>query len=117
MNILLYIFLFYFIPFAGMYKLFEKANQPSSAAFIPFYNAFIVSKIIGCPKWWLGMMFVPIVHLFIISSMLIEMNKSFGRYEFLDNFLGILFPFAFYPYLATQEPKYLHPSWAVQNDL
>ncbi len=117
MSWIIYILCSYWLPFIGMSKLFEKAEEKGSAAFIPFYNASIVVKIIGAPKWWLGMMLVPIVHFFIIAGMLIEMNKSFGRYAFLDNFLAIVFPYAFYFYLGMQEPSYIHASWAVQNDI
>ena len=93
MNWIFYIICFYFIPFAGMYKFFEKAGHPAWSAFIPFYNGFIVTKITGAPKWWVILMVVPLFHFFIIAGMLIEMNKSFGRYDFKDNFLAIVFPF------------------------
>ncbi|BDS12144.1 S26 family signal peptidase [Aureispira anguillae] len=117
MNWLLYIICFYWLPFVGMYKLFEEAGEPGWAALIPFYNAYVVVKIIGAPKWWLGLMLLPIVHFFIIAGMLIEFNKSFGRYEFIDNFAAIVLPYIYYPYLTSQKPSYIHAAWAVQNDI
>ena len=94
MNFIFYILCFYWLPFIGLYKFFEKADQPSWAAFVPFYNTFVVTKIIGCPKWWLGLMLVPLFHFFIIAGMLIEMNKSYGRYAFIDNFMAIVYFFS-----------------------
>jgi signal peptidase I len=117
MNWIFYIICFYFIPFAGMYKFFEKAGHPAWTAFVPFYNTFVITKIIGAPKWWLFLMIVPLFHFFIIAGMLIEMNKSFGRYDFKDNFLAIVFPFFYFVYLGTKKPEYLQQSWKIQNDL
>jgi signal peptidase I len=117
MSWIFYIICFYWLPFVGMYKLFEKAGEQSFAAFIPFYNAFVVTKIIGAPRWWVILMLMPILHFFIIAGMLIEMNKSFGRYAFLDNFGAIVLPYAFYFYLGSKDPKYIHASWEVNNDI
>lgn len=117
MNWLLYILCFYWLPFVGMFKLFEKAGEPSWAALVPFYNAFTVIRIVGAPKWWGILMFVPIVHFFIIAGMLIEFNKSFGQYEFIDNVAAIILPYIYYPYLTSKKPDYIHQAWAVQNDI
>ncbi len=118
MSWLLYtIICFYWVPFVGMYKLFEKAGEPGWAAFVPFYNAFIVVKIVGAPKWWLVAMLIPVVHFFIIAGMLIEFNKSFGQYKFVDNFAAIVLSYVYYPYLASKKPEYVHQSWAVQDDI
>lgn len=118
MSWLLYtIICFYWVPFVGMYKLFEKAGEPGWAALVPFYNAFVVVKIIGGPKWWLLAMLLPVVNLFIIAGMLIEFNKSFGQYKFVDNFAAIVLSYVYYPYLASKNPEYVHKSWAVQDDI
>ncbi|CAA6816266.1 MAG: Signal peptidase I (EC [uncultured Aureispira sp.] len=107
----------YWIPFVGMYKLFEKAGEPSWAALVPFYNAFVLVKIIGGPKWWLLAMLLPVVNLFIIAGMLIEFNKSFGQYKFADNFAAIVLPYVYYPYLSSKKVEYVHQAWAVQDDI
>lgn len=107
----------YWIPFVGMYKLYEKAGEPSWAALVPFYNAFVLVKIVGAPKWWLLAMLIPVVNLFIIAGMLIEFNKSFGQYKFTDNFAAIVLPYVYYPYLANKNPEYVHQAWAVQEDI
>ncbi|MDC0230600.1 S26 family signal peptidase [Aureispira] len=117
MNIIFYILCFYWLPFAGMYKFFEKANQPGWASLVPFYNTYVLTKIIGSPKWWLGLMLLPLFHFFILAGMLIEMNKSFGRYTFLDNFLAIVFPYIYFGYLGTKDLSYLQQSWKIHRDL
>lgn len=117
MSFILYIICLYWLPFIGMSKLFEKAGQPKWAAFVPFYNAFTVIKIIGAPQSWAFWMLIPIVNFFIIANMLIELNKSFSRYSFADNFVAIVVPYAYYFYLGTTNPEYKHAAWAIQNDL
>lgn len=117
MSWLLYIVCFYWLPFVGMYKLFEKAGEPGWAALVPFYNASVVVKIIGAPKWWLAVMLIPVMHFFIIAGMLIEFNKSFGQYKFIDNFAAIVLPYIYYPYLTSKNPEYVHQAWAVQQDI
>jgi signal peptidase I len=117
MGIVLYVLSLYFVPFAGMYKLFEKAGQPGWKALVPFYNAYTALEITGAPKYWLLLLLVPVLNFFIIASILIEMNKSFGQYGFGDNAAAIIFPYIYYPYLSTKDPVYVHQAWAVQHDI
>lgn len=117
MEILLYILFLYVVPFAGMYKLFEKADQAGWKALVPFYNAYTAIEIVGAPKYWMLLLLVPILNLFIIAGILIEMNKSFGRYGFGDNAAAIIAPIIYYPYIASKGVNYLHKAWEVQHDL
>lgn len=117
MEILLYILFLYFLPFVGMYKLFEKASQLGWKALVPFYNAYTAIEIVGAPKYWAVLMLLPIVNLFIIAGILIEINKSFGLYGFGDNVAAILTPFIYFPYVANKDYPYLQKSWEVQHDI
>lgn len=49
----LILLIFYVGVMVGMWKLFEKAGQAGWKALIPFYNLFILLKIVGRPGWWL----------------------------------------------------------------
>ncbi|MGH1334745.1 MAG: signal peptidase I [Aureispira sp.] len=117
MEILLYVLSLYVLPFVGLYKLFEKAGQPGWKALVPFYNAYTAIEIIGGPKYWMFLILVPILNIFIIAGILIEINKSFGRYGFGDNAAAIILPYVYYPYIANKGVTYVHQSWAVQNNL
>lgn len=117
MELLLYVLFLYFIPFAGMYKLFEKGGEPGWKALVPFYNAYTAIEMVGAPKYWAILMLLPILNLFIIVGILIEINKSFGRYGFGDNVAAVIAPFIYYPYIASKNYPYLQKSWEVQQDI
>lgn len=116
MSWLLYILCFYWLPFVGMYKLFEKANTPGWAALVPFYNAFTVLRLIGAPTWWMLFALMPVINIFVIASMLVEFNKSFGRHSFAESAAAVIVPYIYYFYLTRQDPEYVHPAWAVQRE-
>src|SRR6266567_5944750 len=62
----------------GMWKVFEKARQPGWASLVPFYNFYILLKIVGRPGWWLVLVFIPIVGIVIAAIVAIDVAKSFG---------------------------------------
>lgn len=117
MSFIIYIVSLYWLPFIGMAKLFEKADEPSWAAYVPFYNVFTAIKIVGAPKWWMATALIPIVNIFVIANILIEMNKSYGRYEFVENAAAIILPYVYFFLFGQKNPDYIHQSWAVHNDL
>lgn len=61
------------------WKLFEKAGQPGWAAIIPFYNLFVLLKIIGRPSWWIILYLIPIVN--IVTHLIVanDLAKAFGK--------------------------------------
>ena len=63
------------------WKLYEKANQPGWAAIIPFYNLYILLKIVGKPTWWLILYFIPVVNLVFLIWTMNMLSKSFGKDE------------------------------------
>lgn len=116
MGYLIYLLSAYWLPFIGLYKWFEKAGQPGWAALVPFYNVHVALKIIGSPQWRLILTLIPLVHVFIIAGILIDLNRSFGRYSFWDNAAVIILPYVFHLYWA-KKVEYLRPAWAIQQDL
>ena len=63
----------------GAWKMYEKGNQPGWACIIPFYNTYILMKIVGRPGWWLILFFIPIVNFIIWIIVAIDLAKSFGK--------------------------------------
>ena len=47
------------------WKVYTKAGQSGWAVLIPFYNLYILLKIVGKPGWWLLLLLVPIVNIII----------------------------------------------------
>jgi len=63
----------------GFWKVFTKAGQPGWAALIPFYNAYILTKIAGRPGWWVLMLMIPFVNLAFGILLAIDIAKAFGQ--------------------------------------
>src|SRR5258708_398731 len=58
---------------------FQKAGQPLWAGFVPFYNTYILLKIVGRPGWWLIFYFIPILNLIFTIIVYLDLAKSFGK--------------------------------------
>ena len=61
------------------WKIYEKGGQPGWAVLIPFYNIYVLLKMVGRPGWWLLLMFIPLVNLIIGIIVLNDLSKSFGQ--------------------------------------
>jgi hypothetical protein len=67
------------VVIAGVWKVYEKAGQPGWACIIPFYGAYILTKIIGKPWWWLFLMMIPYVGIIFGIWACNLLSKSFGK--------------------------------------
>ena len=61
------------------WRLFTKAGQPGWAAIIPFYNIYVLLKIVGRPGWWLILLLIPFVNVIVLLVVSIDLAKSFGK--------------------------------------
>ena len=92
--------LLFVVPLAGYWKLFEKAGQPGWAAVIPFYNLFIILKLIGRPWWWLLYLLIPLIGTFIWIGTFRDFLKLYGKGKLSDVAFGILLPFIYLPMIG-----------------
>ncbi len=84
---------------AGLWKVFEKAGQPGWAAIVPFYNYYIITKIIGKPGYWVALMIIPYIGMIWGIWSFNLLSKSFGKDTGFT--IGIiLLPFIFLPILG-----------------
>ncbi len=77
------------IHFIGTWKLYKKAGRSSWEAIIPVYNAIVLMKIINRPKWWVVLLFIPIINLLMFPIIWVETIRSFGRNSNTDTLLVI----------------------------
>lgn len=112
-NLLLYLIIIIFLlvslsSIAGYYKLFEKAGVPGWKALIPVYNFLQHLKIVGKPWWWVFYLFIPIVNLFVVIGLNIDLLNCFGKYRFYQHAAVVLIPFIYLPYIGFKDDvKYL----------
>ncbi len=97
---LLFILIVQLIHFLGTWKLYVKAGHKAWEAAVPVYNAIILMKIIKRPKWWVLLLFIPIINLLMFPVIWVETIRSFGRTSLKETWLVIL-TLGFYIYYVN----------------
>ncbi|MCD8439669.1 signal peptidase I [Tenacibaculum finnmarkense] len=85
------------IHFLGTWKLYVKAGRKAWEAALPIYNAILLMQIINRPKWWVILLFIPVVNLLMFPILWIETCRSFGFNKKTDTLLAV-FTLGFYIY-------------------
>lgn len=99
------------IVIAGMWRMFEKADQPGWASIIPIYNIYVLLKIAGRPGWWLLLFLVPLVNIFVAALFYQSLAESFGKGTGFA--VGLFFlSFVFIPILGFGDATYEGPGAA-----
>ncbi|UGS23036.1 signal peptidase I [Flavobacterium channae] len=104
---LIFILLVQVIHGIGTWKLYEKAGRKAWEAFVPVYNGIVLMQIINRPKYWILLLFIPVINLFLFPIIWIETLRTFGKKSTLDMVLGVVtlgFYIAYVNY--TQETTY-----------
>ena len=97
-----YLILFTLILLAhlGLGLLFRKAGESLWKAFVPIYNYYIWTKLVGKPISWFIMMCIPILNSIIWLILAVDLAKRFGRDGFWDGIAAMVIPFAFFPWMG-----------------
>ena len=102
------------LPLAFCWKLFEKAGYKGFYSVIPYYNLFVLSKIVNCTQWWWYLLlFLPYINFFTMMLMFIDLAKSFGRFKIWEIVCAAVVPFIFFPIVSHQGSKYSDPKTTV----
>ena len=100
---------------AFCYKFYGWAGYKRSDAFIPYYNLYILSKIIGWNKWWCYLLLIfPYINFFMAFLMFIELAKCYNRFSFGEILAAGFFPYIYFPILGRKERKYHDPRTTVR---
>lgn len=89
-------------------NIFEDCKQKGYLALIPVVNFMVLLKITLSPRWWVILLFIPIVNIYFFYRIFLNLAIGFGR----DKSYAIkilLFPFIYLPILAyysKYEEKY-----------
>jgi len=87
-------------------KIFKKADKNPLLAFIPFYNILILLQIVYLPSYYLLLLLIPIINLYPLIKIPIELGRTFRKNK---GFIAGLFflPIVYYPLLAFRENRYV----------
>ncbi|MFT6190783.1 signal peptidase I [Polaribacter sp.] len=78
------------LHFLGTWKLYVKAGRKAWEAAVPIYNGIVLMQIINRPKWWIVLLFIPVINLLMFPVIWIETIRTFGFYKKLDSLLVLL---------------------------
>ena len=92
------------IIFGGTQKLFMIAGISSWKSIIPIYNIIKILELINRPKWWIILVFIPVINLIMIPVILVEFVKKFNHNSKLDRTLVII-TFGLYLYYISYISK------------
>lgn len=84
------------ISFFGLSKLFSKAGIESWKGFVPFYNFYILSKLLNKPWWWCLIMVVPGVNLMMYGVYGFNVARAFNKPSTGDLVYASLMPYLFF---------------------
>ena len=96
------------VHFLGTWKLYKAAGEAPWKALVPVYNAIVLLKIIHRPKWWVLLLFLPVINLMIFMVFWIDTVKHFGKSKTIDSVLAVV-TLGFYIYVINyqSDPKYI----------
>ena len=76
---ILVIFAICIVMIIAEWKLFKKAGQPGWAAIVPFYNAYVLTKITWGNGWLFLLGFLPLGNIIFLIFTWIKLAKAFGK--------------------------------------
>ncbi|MEC7173143.1 MAG: signal peptidase I, partial [Bacteroidota bacterium] len=105
---IVFAFILQVVHFLGTWKLYKVAGEAPWKAIVPIYNVIILLKIINRPKWWVFLLFLPVINLMIFMVLWVDTVKYFGKGKTMDGVLAIA-SLGFYIYTINYQktPKYI----------
>ncbi|WP_129587137.1 DUF5684 domain-containing protein [Arthrobacter alpinus] len=89
---------------------FSKAGHPKWKAFVPFYNSWIMVKMVGRPESHFWFLFIPYFNIYMMIVIMNDMSKSFGKETGFT--VGLIFlPVVFAAILSYGDAQYRGPSY------
>ena len=106
---LLFFLSYNLLIFVGSQRLFKLAGVDSWKSLIPVYNIVKHLEIINRPKWWVILVFIPVINLLMIPVIWVEFIKRFNHNSRLDRILVIatLGLYLFYVSYFSKKTKYV----------
>ncbi|QES89248.1 S26 family signal peptidase [Rhizosphaericola mali] len=87
----------------GWYTMFKKAGIAPWKAFIPLYNTWLIVEKCDLKKTWFWLQLIPFAGQFITIWIGIQFVMAFGKFSLIDHILTVFFPFAYLPYVGTND--------------
>ncbi|MCQ0110674.1 signal peptidase I [Zhouia amylolytica] len=87
LQLIIYFFIVQIIHSISTTRLYKLAGYHWWYAVIPVYNAIVLMKIIKRPRWWVLLLFLPVINLIMFPVIWVETIRSFGKVKTIDTCL------------------------------
>jgi hypothetical protein len=101
-----------FIIIVSMWRIFEKADLPGWAAFVPFYNLVTMYRLVGRSPRQSALLLVPILNVYLYIRLMNELARAFGGDHFFTVSL-LVSPFIAFPMIAFSRAAYFSGTPAI----
>jgi hypothetical protein len=99
--------LYVVILIIGIWKMFEKAGEPGWKSIVPVYNTYTLLRISGRNGWWFLGLFIPLVNLFVLIRLALDLAKHYGKSTVFAVFGLMIFTAIGYLMLGFGDAKYV----------
>ena len=98
------------IIFGGTQKLFMLVGISSWKSVIPIYNIIKILELINRPKWWIILVFIPVINIIMIPVIWVELVKRFNHNSKSDRILVIISLGLYLYYISyfSKKTKYIN---------
>lgn len=87
----------------ALYKLFPKAGKPANHALLPLYNMMVVAELVGRKPRHALLLLIPYFNVFIFAGLMVDLARSFGRFNFGEHVLSVIASWGYFGWLSTKE--------------
>ncbi|MCI8588499.1 MAG: hypothetical protein HFG40_02490 [Bacilli bacterium] len=94
--------LLFCLTFLGLGAVFKRAGKSAIAAWIPFYNLYVLFEIVYQKGWKVVFLLVPFYNLYLLFCIPFKLSKMFGHSALFGLYL-LLFPVGGYPILGFED--------------
>jgi signal peptidase I len=89
--------------FFGLSKLFVKAGIEGWKGWVPVYNFYVLSKLLGKPWWWCLIMIVPGVNIIMYGVYGFNVARAFNKPSNSDLLFASVLPYIFFVKLGFDD--------------
>ncbi len=69
----------YLVAAFALMGVFKKAGEPTWAAFVPFYNSYVLTRVAGYNPWMFLLLIIPFVNFVFSILIALGVGRAFGK--------------------------------------
>ncbi len=116
MGVLIFFLISYILLSVSLFFLFPKAGEEGWKGLVPGLNFITWCKIIGQKSTHAAWLLFPIVNIFTLAGMCVDMARSFNKFSFADAAMSVIYAPAYFFKLAFGDDKYVGPAITLEKE-